>query len=873
MDENLLKRVNQWLEEHRQEIIDDLAGLVRIPSVSQADAEVKPYGQPCRDALQYMFDLGHRHGYATKNYDNYVGEIRFSEGEKTVGIWAHLDVVPVPNPAEWKYPPFDLTLVEDRYLIGRGVQDNKAPAIGVFHVMNCLRDLGVALRHSYSLYMGTSEETGMEDVRYFAAHYPCPDMSLVPDTGFPVCCAQRGSMMLDLSVPVSTGIRFDQGNNPSVTPERITATLEDGRTLTVQGHSALVQVGRENPSIVIDMLEALATALPADAAALRSLAALCAGDGSALGIARADALSGALCLAPTIMECVEGRLHIHVFGILPASLDTEDILPSAQAAAEASGVSVALTRMRKPCSFPVKHPVVELLTGVYNEVMGQNSRPFVMSGGNYAAYLPHAFGFGPGMPGREFPSHIFPEGHGDYHQCDESEDLEHIFNFMRVYAMSIAALEQNEALWQEDMSGNTQKYLAILEQSIRPALGCTEPIAAALAVARAKEALGAMPEQIQLRVSCNILKNAMGVGIPGTGMVGLEIAAALSCVAGQSSYGLEVLSAATPEDCVRAKALTEAGLVKVSLKDTDKKLYIEAELTAGDHTAVCVIEDAHTNIALVTLDGVVQLQQRAAASHPGGAGPFQMDVAGIYEFINSVDIGQLQFLHEAVTLNDAVAQEGLSRDYGMRVGRVLWGDRPEESLTLSEYVCSYTAAAADARMAGCTLPVMSTAGSGNQGISASLPVAAAARRLKIPEEKWLRAEAMSQLVTIHIKGHIGPLSPLCGCAIASAIGSACGVTYMMGGTLSHIHFAIKNMIADISGLICDGAKSSCALKIASSISSAMQCAQLALAGVSAGHLDGIIAADVEATIRNLGSLGSRGMERTDRVILDMMIAK
>ena len=168
---------------------------------------------------------------------------------------------------------------------------------------------------------------------------------------------------------------------------------------------------------------------------------------------------------------------------------------------------------------------------------------------------------------------------------------------------------------------------------------------------------------------------------------------------------------------------------------------------------------------------------------------------------------------------------------------------------------------------------MSTAGSGNQGITASLPVAAAARKLGIDDEQMLRAQALSQLITIHIKEYIGPLSPLCGCAIASAIGSSCGVTYMMGGGLDNICYAIKNMIADISGLICDGAKSGCALKIASSVSSAMQCAQLALAGVGASRLDGIITADVEKTIENLGSLGSRGMETTDKVILGMMIDK
>ena len=420
---------------------------------------------------------------------------------------------------------------------------------------------------------------------------------------------------------------------------------------------------------------------------------------------------------------------------------------------------------------------------------------------------------------------------------------------------------------------NTEAYLSTLRQEIKPALGCTEPIAAALAVARAREALGEIPEVICLRVSCNILKNAMGVGIPGTGMVGLEIAAALSCIAGHSSYGLEVISGASAEDCERAREMVQAGKIKVSLKDTKKKLYIEAELRKGDHAALCVIEDSHTHISLVMLDGKVDYRSEENGQHPGIAQRHEMSVGEIYEFITEVDLRELEFLREAIQMNDAVAQEGLRQNYGMRVGRTLMNGRDMDDMTLAEYASAYAAAAADARMAGCKLPVMSTAGSGNQGISASLPVAAAARKLRSGDAQMLRASALSQLITIHIKTYIGPLSPLCGCAIASAIGSACGVTYLLGGGLKHIHFAIKNMISDISGLICDGAKASCALKIASSVSSSIQCAQLALAGVSAGGLDGIIAEDVEKTIRNLGNLGSAGMKQTDSVILDMMINK
>ena len=447
MNQMLLTKVDEWLGAHRQEIIDDLIGLVRIPSVSIPDTAVPPFGQPCRDALAYMFDLGRKHGYATRNYDHYVGSIAFTQGAEEVGIWAHLDVVPVPDPAEWDYPPFEGTLVEDRYLIGRGVQDNKMAAIGVFHVMNCLRDLGVPLRRGYTLYMGTSEETGMEDARYFTAHYKAPDLSIVPDCGFPVCCAQRGSMSVSIEMPFEAPVRFQQSNNPSVTPEEVTALLADGRRLCVQGDSAHIFNADGTQNAVVKMLGLLGDAFPAEKQKLRALAKLVdSWHGETLGIACGDELSGALQMGATGLDWQDGRLKVRLFLILPVSADADDIRARAQTRAEEIGADAVKLRARPSCSFPVDHPVVELLTGVYNQVMHQDSKPFVMSGGNYAAYLPNAFGFGPGMPGREFPAHIFRPGRGDYHQCDESEDVEHLMNFMRVYAMSIAALDETERI-------------------------------------------------------------------------------------------------------------------------------------------------------------------------------------------------------------------------------------------------------------------------------------------------------------------------------------------------------------------------------------------------------------------------------------------
>ncbi len=447
MSVSLPARIDEWLAAHRREIVGDLADLVGIPSVSLPGDSVAPFGQPCRDAIDHMLALGRRHGYGTHNYDYYVGAIEFARGDAAVGFWAHLDVVPVPDPDAWDYPPFRATVVEDRYIIGRGVQDNKAPAIGVFHVMNCLRDLGVALRHGYTLYLGTNEECGMEDARYFAARYPCPDLSIVPDSGFPVCCAQRGAMTLRLSVPFVPRVRIEMSNNPSVTPEEITALLSGGETIRVRGRSAHVYDAAGKDNAVIQMLNALSLRYPGQADALRALVALSdATDGAPLGLSFTDSLSGPLMMAPTRMDAADGRLCIDVFAILPVTCDPDALIRGASAACYLKGVGVDVLRLRRPVSFPSAHPVVGLLTDTYNEVMHTQSAPFAMSGGNYAACLPNAFGFGPGMPGRAFPRHIFREGHGDYHQCDESEDIERLLDFMRVYAMSVVRLDALDAL-------------------------------------------------------------------------------------------------------------------------------------------------------------------------------------------------------------------------------------------------------------------------------------------------------------------------------------------------------------------------------------------------------------------------------------------
>lgn len=447
MTQPLQEQIDRWLEAHRQEIVEDLLGLVRIPSVSVPDPAVPPYGQPCRDAIAYMLSLGEKHGYQTRNYDNYVGAITFSDGNEELGVWSHLDVVPVPDPAEWDYPPFEGVIVGDRYIIGRGVQDNKMTAIGVFHVMNCLRDLGVAMKHRCTLYMGTSEETGMEDVRYFRQHYPCPDLSLVPDAGFPVCCAQRGCLRMGVSIPFPHDVSIHHSNNPSVTPEIISARLPDGTALTASGISDFVYRPVHENNAALKLLQMLKERFPAQAASIDALHALVAPcDGTGLDIRCGDELSGPLMMSATGLRCNGSRLEATVYVILPVSCDTDALWQSALARVRDVGAQLRQLSLRPPCSFPTEHPIVTRLTEVYNEVMGQSSQPYVMSGGNYAAYLPNAFAYGPGMPGRAFPPHIFRKGRGDYHQCDESEDIVHILNFMRVYARAICTLNEMETL-------------------------------------------------------------------------------------------------------------------------------------------------------------------------------------------------------------------------------------------------------------------------------------------------------------------------------------------------------------------------------------------------------------------------------------------
>lgn len=421
-------------------------------------------------------------------------------------------------------------------------------------------------------------------------------------------------------------------------------------------------------------------------------------------------------------------------------------------------------------------------------------------------------------------------------------------------------------------SSRQDQLIALIQDQIRPAVGCTEPGAAAYAAAVAAQTLGETPERLTVSVSRNILKNAMGVGIPGTDMVGLPIAVALGALCGDAGAGLAVLHNITDEDVAQAQKLVDAQGVQVCLSDHPQKLYIDVLAEAGEHSARTVIAGTHTNIIRIEKNGqCISTGDGTEESGAAGAGA-ELSLKEIDDFVRSVSSEKLSFLRECINMNSAISQEGLEHPYGLGIGQSIYETLPENN-SEENYALAVTCAAADARMGGCTLPVMSSCGSGNQGLTATLPVIAVARKRGLSEEDTFRALAYSLLVTIHVKQHLGKLSALCACSVGASIGTACALTYLDGGTLQQIGHCVDNVVADVSGVICDGAKAGCALKIATGVSSAFRGSMLAMKNRNASALDGIVGHDPEASVDNLGNLCNTGMLDTDRVILDMLVCK
>lgn len=424
-----------------------------------------------------------------------------------------------------------------------------------------------------------------------------------------------------------------------------------------------------------------------------------------------------------------------------------------------------------------------------------------------------------------------------------------------------------------------EEIIALVKREVVPAIGCTEPIAVALCVAKATERLGELPSAIQVKLSGNMLKNAMGVGIPGTGMVGLPIAIALGALVGKSEYQLEVLKDVTPEAVERGKTYIAEDRINVSLKEGEcDKLYIEVTVTAAaGKTATAIIEGDHTHFR----------GEESSPSSPAsdtfppptggvgeGHGVGSLSLKLVYDFATTAPLEEIEFINESRRLNEEASRLALRGNYGHGLGKTL--SRPLGRGIMGDsifsHILSTTSAACDARMAGAMIPVMSNSGSGNQGIAATLPVVVFAEENHNTEEELTRALMLSHLTAIYIKQSLGKLSALCGCVVAST-GSSCGITYLMGGSYEQVSFSVKNMIANLAGMVCDGAKPSCALKVTSGVSTAVLSAMLAIQNKHVTSVEGLIEEDVDRSIHNMTRVGAEGMNETDRMVLDIMTHK
>lgn len=423
-----------------------------------------------------------------------------------------------------------------------------------------------------------------------------------------------------------------------------------------------------------------------------------------------------------------------------------------------------------------------------------------------------------------------------------------------------------------------EEIIDLIKREVVPALGCTEPAAVSLCVAKATEMLGNVPEKLELRLSGNILKNAMGVGIPGTGMIGLPIAVALGALVGKSEYGLEVLNDVDDDSVKRGQEYIAENRISIKLfENAPSNLHIHVTAVGSDgRRAIAVISRAHTNFVYLEKDGEVIFEEdgnREAADQTASKNDPELNLKMVYEFATTMPLEEISFILEAKRLNQAAAELALSHDYGHSLGSTmkkngigLFGDSP------LEHIIYNTSAACDARMGGAQIAVMSNSGSGNQGICATMPVVSYAADVKASEEQLIRALTLSHLTSIYIKQSLGRLSALCGCVVAST-GASSGICYLMGGSYEQICASVKNMIANITGMICDGAKPSCSLKISSGVSTALLSAMLAMNGKCVTEAEGIISDDVDKSIHNLTSIGREAMRETDRLVLEIMTNK
>ncbi len=419
---------------------------------------------------------------------------------------------------------------------------------------------------------------------------------------------------------------------------------------------------------------------------------------------------------------------------------------------------------------------------------------------------------------------------------------------------------------------DNELLISILKDQVVPALGCTEPTAVAYAVAKAKEILGEEVLQLDIFADKNILKNGKEVGIPGTHEKGIVVAAALALIVGNSEYKLEVLKEVTDAGLTKALELIEKNIITLNHKKDVVGLYIEVVAKGKTNTSRVIIQKTHLNITLMEKNGQCISESKATVET---AKPSLRDrikdfkISDLKEFVDTVEFEKIAFINEGILMNKRIAFDGLHDKLGMGLGSMLNTDEDN----YEKYAKAVTAAASEARMAGHPLPVMSSAGSGNHGLVAILPIAIIGEGMKLSNEKIIRGVALSHLVTIYIKTYTGSLSPVCGCGVAAGVGASAGLAYIYGGTMEQIEGSIKNMIAGISGMICDGAKLGCAYKLSVSVSSCVDAAKMAMNNIFVPSNDGILDKSVERSIQNMGKVSSEGMSNTDDVILDVMMAK
>ena len=428
-----------------------------------------------------------------------------------------------------------------------------------------------------------------------------------------------------------------------------------------------------------------------------------------------------------------------------------------------------------------------------------------------------------------------------------------------------------------DLRGN---LIDILKSEVKPAVGCTEPVAVALACAKAKELLGEEVVKNKILVSPNVYKNAMCVGIPGTDRLGLKIAVAMGLVGGKSENGLTLLEGLTEKQVRESEKYMDETPISISPLDTKEKVIIDVRLEGKNNTSRVIIKTKHDNFVylqsndLVLLDEVDGFAERAEVQTEEKKENI-MDNITIQELIENVEkmeFEDIKFLLDGISMNMDMAKYGLENEIGIGVGRGIKKSIEEGLLGdgIMTEAMLLTAAASDARMGGAKLPVMSSNGSGNHGLTAILPIVAYTLKYPQSDEKVAKALAISHLVTAYVKNYTGRLSAVCGCGVAASTGASAGISWLMDGNINSIYGAIENMIADLSGMICDGAKAGCALKLSSAASAAVQSAVIAKQGYSVPALNGIVGTKVEQSIQNLGKVSDKGMQITDEIILNVM---